>query len=376
MRHSASLRTSGSRSAAPSTSTLSSATSLAYGEHAVEGARRNIRGRRSRIADHVALFGQGFILGALHSVNVLVMMAYCVRSKALLRTLRDCMVANGVLLTTVWLAVKLFSLVPLDPAGPTYTICASAFAVLWVIPVYLFTVILGVGWYETLYRTARQLKGLPSPTTVVSFFTVTDNIVKLITTIVFGVVAVLIGFVPLVGPLLSFLASAWLHAFYCFDYQFMDERNGSSADVNFALRLPEIFDRFEEQPGYYLGFGATHIALRLFIFEGYMGLSMVPSLAMCSLAYALNIIMTVDAVPPQKPFPVKFPIFSPFLRMVLQFIRPRKRTQSSNEVEPKESTEVDSESGVAVAGRPQRASQLARLQDEDDWSFKHEWRDD
>ena len=65
------------------------------------------------------------------------------------------------------------------------------------------------------------------------------------------------------------------------------------------MKLSIITQFFDLRWSYYLGFGATHIALRLFMAS--QGLPLFANLAVCSALFPVNVIMTVDAVPGLTP---------------------------------------------------------------------------
>lgn len=313
----------------------------------------------------VALFGQECILGALNSVNPIPFVGYCVRSKTLLRTLRDCVSVNFFLFFAMRVIVGVLSLLPVRHDGSILQVLESVFAVCWVIPVYICSTLLGIEWYDTLYRESRKQKGYATPIAAPTFVSISENLLKLFVTLIYGIAAVLIAFVPLVGPLLSFLMSSWLHAFYCFDYRFLDLRHPNGS----PLRLSEIIKRFEHQPGYYLGFGATHMAFRLYFLEGYLGLSMIPSLAVCSLLYALNVAMTVDADPPMKRFPIRLPVFSPAFALAARLLHSRmssKTPRSSQQISASDCIADDSVVPSPPSTRSSGSADMSHWKEDDD----------
>lgn len=223
---------------------------------------------------------------------------------------------NSILFASVWLVSHVFTLFPINSTGLLAGLWKSLFAVLWVLPIYATTQLLGVAWYEDLYRNASRLKhsslgSAPPPPSAPTFATISELLLKAVVTLVFGVAAVVAGLIPFVGLPVSFVMSSWLHAYYCFDYRFLDQRQyDSRLGRPVPLRLTQILTIFEVRASYFLGFGATHMAMRLFFLEGYLGLSMFPSLAICSAVFALNVVMTVDAHPTPV-LPKRVPVFTP-----------------------------------------------------------------
>ncbi|CUG90314.1 Hypothetical protein, putative [Bodo saltans] len=268
---------------------------------------------------------QGMLLGATESVNLLPFVLYCIQSPKMLRTVRDCVLFNGVLFVSLWVITSILYLLPINNSGIVAEMFYSLLSAFWVLPVYLGSQLLGLGWYQDLHRTASSLRHksmgvaeLPPPVPP-SFDLISDNIYKFLVTALYGLIAAVVAFVPVVGEPISFVLSAFLHAWYCFDYRFADQRQyDPTRRAQTALRLTAVVDVFEHRWAYFLGFGSTHIAIRLFLLQGYFGLSLFPALAICSTMYALNVVMAVDA----RPLPVlpsKLPVFSFAYYHVAQF---------------------------------------------------------
>lgn len=259
---------------------------------------------------------QGILLGATESVNVLPFILYCIQSPKMLRTVRDCLIFNSVLFVSLWLIANILYLLPINNSGIVANMFYSLLSALWVVPVYLGSQILGISWYQDLFRTASALRHksmgvaeLPPPVPP-SFDQISETIYKFIVTALCGAIAAVVAFVPWIGEPIAFVISAWLHAWYCFDYRFADQRQyDPSRRVQTALRLTAVVDVFEHRWAYFLGFGSTHIAIRIFLLQGYFELALFPALAICSMIYALNVVMSVDARP-SPALPTKLPIFS------------------------------------------------------------------
>jgi hypothetical protein len=302
--------------------------------------------RPTAIAQALLVF-QGILLGATESVNLLPFLLYCIQSPKMLRTVRDCVLFNGVLFVSLWVISSVLYLLPINNSGIVADMFYSLLSACWVLPVYIGSQLLGLGWYQDLHRIASSLRHksmgvaeLPPPVPP-SFDQISDTIYKFIVTALYGLIAVVVAFVPIIGEPISFVVSAWLHAWYCFDYRFADQRQyDPTRRAQTALRLTAVVDVFEHRWAYFLGFGSTHIAIRMFLLQGYFALTLFPALAICSTMYALNVVMAVDA----RPLPVlpsKLPVFSiaydQVSRIAGTLISSRHRRQQNGDSERRES---------------------------------------
>lgn len=268
-------------------------------------------------------------------------MTYCIQSRRILITMRDCILVNGTLLATIWAVSRIVYLLPINHSGMLAEVWGALFSVLWVMPVYLGSFLLGITWYRDLYRTASALKHrslgvaeLPSPVAP-SLTSSTDTFLKIFVTLAYSFFALFIGVVPYVGPPVSFVLSSWLHAWYCFEYRLADQRQyDPSRGARTEMRLMAQVSFFEKRWAYFFGFGATHLAFRVFLLDMHLELTLYPALAICSTLYALNVVMSVDARPSLAPPTfAKIPFFSFGYNVVLSKLSSSLRRANTVESE-------------------------------------------
>lgn len=295
--------------------------------------------------------------------------------------LRDCAVINGVLLFGLFALSTFVRLTPIGDQGMVAQAWRSVFGVAWVMPMYAATQLLGLRWYEELYRLTSEekqrtqraaiaaLKGHspeedevrtttgvppPPPPPGPSFYQASEAALKFIVTLLYTIVIALVGLVPGVGSLIGFAMASWLHAFYCFDYRFLSQyQYDRKRGVHAPLPLTTILAIFESFWPYYLGYGMTHLGMRA-VLERYFLLDVVSTLAVCSAVFAVNVVTTVDADPllvaaPALQLPVLSPLFAwviqwklAFGRWILDQARARSASRTSSVVEPRQAGEQPS----------------------------------
>lgn len=321
---------------------------------------------RSYIPPRVIAVLLGTWAGFKDSSNMLQFVKYCDRDHSILKTFIHCTVLNTIFILSLFTIVDLVA--PLQPTGAFAFVWETLFSLLWVVPMYAVTQILGITWYEEIYRKCVQVRASErnrptQPTRDVSFIGVSELVMKFLVTLVYGVLAALIAMVlprnfiaicglniP-VGFLVSFAMSCWLHAFYCFDYRFLDQgrvdrgqpsdaANGSAAQSAKLIpaKLSFLITIFERKWPYYLGYGASHIMVRTAM--EWMELPMFARMAVCSALFAVNVVTTVEAsVRWEGDSTVgRLPIFTPFYKKLSQWVATANAKRASSSKRAKGST--------------------------------------
>ena len=204
--------------------------------------------------------------------------------------------------------------------GALLTLWKLLFAPIWGAPMYTLTQLLGVQWYDKLYqltsharrvRVASPSMGASASPITVNFYSISEQIMKFVVTLIFGLAAVAVAFFPLIGPFISFVMRSFLHAFYCFDYRFLSTFwMDTQRQRRVRLSMIDAVHLFERKWAYHLGFGGTHIAMCVAM--EWKGFGVLSILAVSSFVFAINVMTTVDAAPPRREdsTPVPLPVFT------------------------------------------------------------------
>lgn len=272
-------------------------------------------GLQSRLIRSAPLITLGFLRGVIDSSNFVAFASYLVRSPLIAKLFAECFVVNCIqflgLLTLNWLMWFV------QPSGLIGWLWEVVFSVSWVIPMYIVTQLLGLNWYSEMYKESSRLKKAtqrsvaPSTTRPMSFRDASEAILKAVATLLFALAGTLLVSVPYLKQVLwipSYAMSAWLHAFYCFDYRFADQGVKDSRGKFIPLPLGVITKCFDLSWSYYLGFGSTMVLYR-FLLESY-GFSLFAVMAFYSALFPIHVVMTVDSVPgPEVPL-IRIPVFT------------------------------------------------------------------
>ncbi|KAK4271042.1 hypothetical protein QN277_019794 [Acacia crassicarpa] len=158
------------------------------------------------------------------------------------------------------------------------------FYVFWVYPLYVFSMVLCVIWYNdiakhgydamgrsksTVEESSSQTKSLEkanaSNTKRLSglggiMIGIGEQVYSLILLNVFFLKVYATGFVPFIGKVLSFVLHSWMYAYYCFEYKW-----------NFnEVALDKRLDYFQSSWAFFSGFGSPCV-LSLFLFSRLVG---------------------------------------------------------------------------------------------------------
>ncbi|RNF06139.1 hypothetical protein TraAM80_04117 [Trypanosoma rangeli] len=311
--------------------------------------------------------------GTLQSLDAVKLFVYLRANAHLRRILRSCLVANGVLFFSLWVASVFFSYIwdfgggimrgggggvgkagseqAAVTAGNVISLAGrvwfSVFDVTWVIPAYALTQAFGMRWYSSLYTEAyAEKKRRASPlgargeageyvkdgeitSTVApqgadgafSFRTVvlsaSEVMFKALVMAAYALLAAVVDAVipSPVGNYLAFVMNSWLYSLYVFDYrlstQYVVDRR-SRRYTRVTLKETLIF--FENHWAYFLGFGATQSIITAALRSSWLASSWFSSASVTSVLFGAHIVLSVEAMPsPRAPFPVL--MFTPFFAL-------------------------------------------------------------
>ncbi|PNH10637.1 Protein EI24 [Tetrabaena socialis] len=239
-------------------------------------------------------------LGVLESLNLQRCVVFLVldSSKALGRAVVHCFVLNGCVLggsTLLWECALLpavqwllrFLFAPV--AGPLAARCAAlllqlCYHGLWLLPVYLVTMLVSCGIYNDVAKTAFLIKQKQRQQQDAHASTgqrpagqagaagaggggggggledVAQEVYRVVLFCMFLGEVSLVGRLPYAGPALNVLFLSWLYAYYCFDYKWGLQ----------GVRLAERLAYFERRWAFFAGFGLP-MALSTALLPFYQG---------------------------------------------------------------------------------------------------------
>eukprot|EP00158_Paraphelidium_tribonemae_P003182 Partr_v1_DN25940_c1_g1_i1_m68594 putative Etoposide induced 2.4 mRNA len=134
----------------------------------------------------------------------------------------------------------------------TDSLASSLYYGLWVWPVYGLSFLLNSIWYQDIATQAFRIHSSSSsssskkPLPYRGFVSVVaDEVFRTFMFSIYVLEAMLVYFVPFVGPLVSFVLICWLYAYYSFEYNWMSK--------GWSLERRLIY--FESHWAYFAGFG-------------------------------------------------------------------------------------------------------------------------
>jgi hypothetical protein len=257
---------------------------------------------------------------------------------------------NAVLFFSIYMVSLLLAVAP---SGAFSSLWSSLFSLLWVVPMYIITMLLGLQMWEEMYalsvecaniqscssknaadsrlginsnRTSGGSGGGGSGSTGAavkpdsSFHAVSEMVIKLCVRTLFGVICIFLEALPWVGFPLSVIGQSWLDAFLCFEYRFNAQFYFDPvANRHRPLRLSVVLRRFEAMWPYYLGFSVTHVLARYLMDS--RGVPYFINLVVCSVMFAVNVVTTVPARPgPEVPHELRLPIFTPLYALFVRCV--------------------------------------------------------
>lgn len=282
----------------------------------------------------------GILLGVLESLQVFTFLGYCLRSSAITKDFLRCFVLNAVLFYSLHLISNMVSvtadsnLAKKEQKQEEFSsdlfigLWNLFFSIGWVVPMYAVTQILGLSWWENLYKETVREKHkrdgakLP-PQRSFRFVDIGEAALKFVTTLAFALIAqaikAVLCWIPFMSPLghaVYFCLGSLLHAFYCFDYRFADQ-GMYVGGVYRPIKLSTVIKLFELCWAYYLGYGATNVAMRTVL--EYLGVPTFAVLAFYSTIFCVNVVTSVDAKPGPETPALQPPFFSALLQFIVQF---------------------------------------------------------
>ncbi|KYQ94071.1 hypothetical protein DLAC_04349 [Tieghemostelium lacteum] len=212
------------------------------------------------------------------------------QSETLKKNIIQCVLLNGILFLGTYL-VYLFAITPmltyLLHYFPTLTNMFSfIYFLLWVYPVYIFSLIANSKWYTEIAKEAFLRSGFQedsnsnsnSNSTILS-----KTVDEIYRNLLFGVflgLSVVIAFIPYTNTL-NFILLTWLYSFWCFDYKWI---------LRGKWNLLQRLKYFESHWAYMFGYGFL-FNLTSFFFPTLIGNGIF------ALLYPLFIILAVSAKP-------------------------------------------------------------------------------
>jgi len=186
----------------------------------------------------------------------------------------------------------------------------AAFLFLWVIPIYILSVVLNVQWSQEIGNGAYDFYTKRKRPKIVNTLshTIAQTIYWQIIFGVFNALNFLCKFAPIIGPPFYFLSLCWLNAVYCFDYKWS----------NRGMELRERIACCEKRWLYFIGFGLP-VTLATFFFEYFISYSLI------SLLFPLFIPIAMYGSPKKqtwwKPiFPVSRFLASSIMAPLMRFL--------------------------------------------------------
>jgi hypothetical protein len=302
--------------------------------------------KRSSLLPGLASVAVGFFSGVVEGSNVFLFVTYCVQRPKIFRVFANLTALNALLFFSIYMVSLLLVF---SPTGTFSSLWSSLFSLLWVIPMYLITILLGLQMWEDLYAFSAEYGNshtAPSSAAAVvradsSFHLLSETIVKLCVRILFGIICVLIEALPVVGLPLTVICQSWLDAFLCFEYRFNAQFYfDPAANRHRPLRLSVVLRRFEAIWPYYLGFGLTHVLARYWM--DVKGVPYFINLAVCSVMFAINVVTTVPARPgPEVPSGWRLPFFTPLYALFVRCVPALSRSKTIPAANSKTREEID-----------------------------------
>lgn len=317
------------------------------------------------LAGMLSIF-RAFSLGFFHGVNAMTLFLYLRANGRLRGILWSCLMLNGVFFFSLWVAFFFFpsmwafvgTLLWGDVGGPVGVeavkvrsevrvvgrVLCHVFDIMWVLPMYTITQVLGICWYNALYLEAYAEKkrracaarvtgaegnfhrvgevtsasafyGVAEPP---SFYRavvlISEVMFKVFVTAVYALLVVIVEamvFAP-VGCWLAFIMKSWLYAFYVFDYRLSSQYTFDCKSRRYArVTLSEALKLFEGQWAYFLGFGATQFFVMAALHSVWIPSSWFSVASVTSVLFAAHVVLSVEATPGPRP-PFTLQLFTPF----------------------------------------------------------------
>jgi len=233
------------------------------------------------------------------------------RSPKVRTTVKNCFLLNGLLLLGSYFIYEYLvgpgikSILPTEKFGVHY-IFSTVYYVCWVYPVYVFSYVVNLAWYNDIAQHAFSVSGHTTEDKI------GDSIGKKVSDIVYDLglcgcfmivtlaISAFLSYVfslEVTADVLKFIQLSWLYAFYCFDCKW---------SLRGKWGITKRVQVFETYWVYMLGFG-TPFTLAFFFFPYLV------SNGIFALLYPLFLILSVRAKPQKtdsaKYIPAQLPLF-------------------------------------------------------------------
>ncbi|EGG14107.1 hypothetical protein DFA_11871 [Cavenderia fasciculata] len=242
--------------------------------------------------------------GIRDSFKVMLAFKILLRSKSLQSHYKHCIMLNGIiflgsyLVYQYWVDPTLAYLLQQIPA--LSDIVSIIYCLLWIYPVYIFSIAANSKWYSQIASESFRISGFRNtngPASVNRILSgIVDEIYRNLMFGVFLVMSVIIAFIPYTSPI-NFVLVTWLYSFWCFDNKWI---------LRGKWTLMQRITYFELHWAYMFGYGFV-FTLASFFFPMLIGN------AIFSLLYPMFIILSVGAKPIKMTrkgiLPKQIPIF-------------------------------------------------------------------
>lgn len=190
-----------------------------------------------------------------HSITILY------TSPKILKVFFKCLLLNGLIfLGSIWLFEK--AIEPLAHLAFSEFVLITQktlymlYSVLWIYPVYILSFLLNSIWYQDIADFAYRIHHKAEKRQKIYFTKVlSDEIFRSLLVGNYLIITSLSYFIPIIGPVLSFLQLCWIYSFYTFEYNW----------INQGWPLENHLLYFEDRWAYFLGFGFPTSLLTFFV---------------------------------------------------------------------------------------------------------------
>ncbi|KAI9016989.1 etoposide-induced protein 2.4-domain-containing protein [Gaertneriomyces semiglobifer] len=172
------------------------------------------------------------------------------------------------------------------------TLLSTLYYLLWIYPIYTISFIVNTVYYNTIAKRAYELHHVQTPKSKSHTTTMNTNrnttLTTLLSTEIYRsllitnllLLSTVVYFVPIVGPMISFVMACWVLAFYSFEYRWMMVGKG----------LEERVEMLECGWAYYFGFGVPCTLVTFFFPQ-------LTSQGLFALLFPMYVIMATTARP-------------------------------------------------------------------------------
>jgi etoposide-induced 2.4 mRNA len=203
---------------------------------------------------------QYFMRGFYDALNLADVVQLFTRSKRLQKLFAQCFLLNGGIFLGSVIFLDFFAnpIVEKQLGHENRSAWYSTFAnllfasmknLLWIYPMYTLSMVLSTFWYNDIAEIAFKLSYKPKQTSITYkrfISSIVWTIYKSMLLLYFMIQSSIVALIPFIGMPASFILTAWLYAFYSFDYVWDNTKN---------MSVQQRLDYFETHWAYMFGFG-------------------------------------------------------------------------------------------------------------------------